>query len=73
MAGPLGIGLSGARRPATALLSAALAGALIMAGADLLARIAFAGVQLPVGVMTGLLGAPFLLGLLLRQFGKGEA
>jgi iron complex transport system permease protein len=73
MAGPLGIGLSGARRPATALLSAALAGALIMAGADLLARITFAGVQLPVGVMTGLLGAPFLLGLLLRQFGKGAA
>jgi iron complex transport system permease protein len=73
MAGPLGIGVSKARSPAAALLSAALAGALIMAGADLLARIAFAGVQLPVGVMTGLLGAPFLLGLLLRQFGKGEA
>ncbi len=73
MAGPLGIGLTMARRPGTRLLYAAGAGAAITAGADLLARAAVPGVQLPVGVMTGLLGAPYLLWLLSREFGKGEA
>lgn len=72
MAGPLGIGLTRARLPAGRLLSAAAAGAAITVAADLLARSALSGIQLPVGVMTGLLGAPYLLWLLSREFGKGE-
>lgn len=72
MAGPLGIGLTRARLPGGRLLAAAMAGAAITVAADLLARSALAGIQLPVGVMTGLLGAPYLLWLLSREFGKGE-
>lgn len=72
MAGPIGIGLTRARHAGWRLLAAAMAGATIMAAADLLARTALAGVQLPVGVMTGLLGAPWLLWLVSRAFGKGE-
>ncbi|GHC60294.1 iron chelate uptake ABC transporter family permease subunit [Neogemmobacter tilapiae] len=73
MAGPLGIGLTGARQPAARLLAAAGAGALILTGADLLSRSLWQGVQLPVGVMTGLLGAPWLMWLLTRAFGKVES
>lgn len=73
MAGPLGLGLTRARSPALRLAAAAGAGAAIMAGADLVARSALSGIQFPVGVMTGILGAPYLLWLLSRAFGKGEA
>ncbi|MES2666234.1 MAG: iron chelate uptake ABC transporter family permease subunit [Pseudomonadota bacterium] len=73
MAGPLGRGLTGARSPALRLAAAAGAGAAIMAAADLVARSALPGIQFPVGVMTGILGAPYLLWLLSRAFGKGEA
>ncbi|MCF8005077.1 MAG: iron ABC transporter permease [Chromatiaceae bacterium] len=45
----------------------ALAGALILLGADTLARVLIAPVMLPVGAVTALLGAPLLLVLLLRQ------
>ncbi len=72
MAGPLGTGLTRARGPGGRLLSAAGAGAAITTGADLLARTALPGVLLPVGVMTGLLGAPYLLWLLGRGMRRGE-
>lgn len=72
MAGPLGIGLTRARLPGGRLAAAGAAGAAITVAADLLARSALSGIQLPVGVMTGLLGAPYLLWLLSREFGKGE-
>lgn len=45
----------------------ALAGALILLGADTLARLIMAPVILPVGAVTALLGAPLLLVLLLRR------
>lgn len=45
-------------------LEAALVGALVMLGSDLVAQHALPQVQLPVGVVTGLLGALFLLWLL---------
>lgn len=45
----------------------ALAGALILLGADTLARLLIAPVMLPVGAVTALLGAPLLLLLLLSQ------
>lgn len=43
---------------------AALVGALVMLGSDLLAQHALPSIQLPVGVVTGLFGALFLLWLL---------
>lgn len=46
-----------------------LGGAALLAGADTLARSAFPSQDLPVGVITGLLGGLFLLALLLR--GRG--
>lgn len=53
------------RAPLT-LVPAALAGALLVVAADLVARTAFGTVELPVGIVTGLVGAPYLLWLLAR-------
>ncbi|MBD9362874.1 FecCD family ABC transporter permease [Methylomonas fluvii] len=41
-------------------------GAVLVTGADLLGRIAAAPVEVPVGVVSGFLGGPFLLWLLVR-------
>jgi len=51
--------------PATALL-----GASLLVSADLLARLVIAPAELPIGVITALLGAPFFLGLLWQQRGQ---
>ncbi|MET0323810.1 MAG: iron chelate uptake ABC transporter family permease subunit [Ilumatobacteraceae bacterium] len=53
--------------------TAALLGALIMLLSDLVARRAFAPTELPVGVVTGIVGAPYLLWLLARsnRVGRG--
>ena len=72
MAMPLGVRLTGARGAGGRLASAAGAGALVMVLADLAARAALPGVQLPVGVTAGLLGAPYLLWRLSREMEKGE-
>lgn len=55
------------------LVPAALIGALITLTADLIGRRAFAPVELPVGVITAVVGAPYLLWLLARgnRIGKG--
>lgn len=45
----------------------ALCGALLMVSADLLARTIVQPAELPVGLVTALLGAPFFLALLLQQ------
>jgi iron complex transport system permease protein len=50
----------------------ALAGALLLACADLFARTQVAPAELPVGLVTTLLGAPFFLSLLLRQRSKPD-
>lgn len=47
------------RSHATLIPASALTGALIVLAADIVARRALAPVQLPVGVVTALLGAPF--------------
>ncbi|MFD4632659.1 FecCD family ABC transporter permease [Streptomyces sp. NPDC058284] len=47
------------------LLSSALLGALIVVLADLLARRLFAPTELPVGVLTAAVGAPYLIWLLM--------
>ncbi|MFE3458302.1 FecCD family ABC transporter permease [Nocardiopsis aegyptia] len=54
-----------------ALLPAALIGALIMLASDLLAQFTIPGVLLPVGVVTGIVGAPYLLWLLMRTNRSG--
>ncbi|CAN5598024.1 iron chelate uptake ABC transporter family permease subunit [soil metagenome] len=55
------------------LLPAAAMGALLLLTSDLLARRLFAPTELPVGIITGVLGAPFLLYLLARgnRIGRG--
>ena len=50
---------------------AALLGASLSVLADLIARVILPGSELPVGVITALLGAPFFLLLLRRQMGDG--
>ena len=56
-----------------ALLPSAACGALIVVTADLVGRRAFAPTELPVGVVTALVGAPYLLYLLARanKIGSG--
>ncbi len=49
------------------LPACALAGAILMTIADVVARTAVAPAELPIGVLTALIGAPFFLVLLLRQ------
>jgi iron complex transport system permease protein len=45
----------------------ALAGAILLVAADALARVVIPPAELPVGVVTALLGAPFFLWLLVVQ------
>jgi iron complex transport system permease protein len=54
---------------AALLRGSALAGAVLLILADLLARIAIAPTELPVGVVTALIGVPFFV-LLLRHRGQ---
>jgi len=49
------------------ITASAIGGALLVVGADLIARTAISGADLPIGVLTSLLGAPVFLGLLARQ------
>ncbi|SDL71302.1 FecCD family ABC transporter permease [Tessaracoccus oleiagri] len=64
MAGPLA---RITNRGRTSLPLAALWGALLVTAAETLSHSAFGGTNLPVGVITGALGAPFLLWLLTRS------
>ena len=52
------------------LLASATLGAALTVTADLIARTVFGATQLPVGIVTAVLGAPFLLYLLARQHRK---
>lgn len=73
-AGPIGFVALGAprvalwlaRTPGIPVFSAALVGALLVVASDLVARRVLAPTELPVGVVTAVLGAPFLLLLLSR-------
>jgi iron complex transport system permease protein len=68
-AAPLARRMTGASGPT--LLGAGLVGATIVLGADLAGRLLFAPVQLPAGIFTAVLGAPYLLWLLATQIRKG--
>lgn len=48
------------------LLSSAVVGAVLTTAADLLARTAFTPIELPVGIVTAVLGAPYLIHLIWR-------
>ena len=50
--------------------ASALAGAILMVLADAVARIVVSPAELPVGVVTAMLGAPFFLALLVKQRGR---
>ncbi|MEU7336392.1 iron ABC transporter permease [Streptomyces sp. NPDC007074] len=54
------------RTAQTPLLSSALTGALVVVVADLLARRLFSPIELPVGVLTAAVGAPYLMWLIVR-------
>lgn len=54
----------------TLLPLSALLGALILLIADMLARVVAAPAELPVGIITALLGAPFFIVLLSKQRGR---
>ncbi|MEU1202891.1 iron chelate uptake ABC transporter family permease subunit [Streptomyces sp. NPDC005813] len=54
------------RTAQTPLLSSALTGALVVVVADVLARRLFSPIELPVGVLTAAVGAPYLMWLIVR-------
>ena len=55
-----------------AIWTSALVGALVVVLSDILARRLFAPTELPVGVITGIVGAPYLLWLLARTNRAGR-
>ncbi|MFG3498699.1 FecCD family ABC transporter permease [Streptomyces sp. NPDC047928] len=55
------------------LLCSALSGAVIVVSADLLARRLLSPTELPVGVMTAAVGAPYLIWLIMRGRTGGKA
>lgn len=55
-----------------ALTASTLVGAAIVLVADVVAQHAFTGVAVPVGIVTGLIGAPYLLWLIARGNRKGS-
>jgi iron complex transport system permease protein len=48
-------------------------GAALVVGADVLARTAFGALELPVGIVTAILGAPYLIYLLVRRYREVRA
>ena len=51
----------------TLLLNAALLGATLLLGADIISRLIIAPAELPIGIVTAVLGAPVFLWILLRR------
>ncbi|WP_341958348.1 iron chelate uptake ABC transporter family permease subunit [Microbacterium sp. LWH13-1.2] len=68
MAGPIAARITGPG--ANLLLPSAFVGAVLVLGGDLLGQFAF-GDRYPVGVITGVLGAPYLIFLLIRTNRSG--
>ncbi len=69
MAGPIARSAMGGRH---SLLAGALVGAILMLLADYAAAYLVPGVVLPVGIVTGAVGGPFLLWLLARGAATGR-
>jgi iron complex transport system permease protein len=68
MAGPIAARITGPG--ANLLLPSAFVGAVLVLGGDLIGQFAF-GTRYPVGVITGVLGAPYLIYLLVRTNRSG--
>ncbi len=68
LAGPIAARIVGPGSPV--ILPAALTGAVLVQAADLLGQFAF-DTKFPVGVVTGILGAPYLIYLLIRTSRRG--
>jgi iron complex transport system permease protein len=51
------------------LPNAALLGAILLVGADIIARLVVVPAELPIGIVTAVLGAPIFLYILLRSRG----
>lgn len=49
------------------IINSALLGAMLLTLADLASRMAIAPAEIPIGILTSLIGAPFFIGLLLQQ------
>jgi len=49
------------------LPASAICGAIMLTGADAVARIIVLPAELPIGLVTGIVGGPFFLGLLMRE------
>ncbi|MES3675950.1 iron ABC transporter permease [Halomonas elongata] len=81
VAGPVGmVGLLGpelarhlASRRSVPVLASALAGALIMVLADLAGRLMLSPLEIPVGIVTAVVGGPWLLWILIRPRSQGVA
>jgi iron complex transport system permease protein len=67
LAAPHLVRLIGGPRHAYVLPAAALTGALLTVAADIVARIAVIPAELPIGIVTSALGAPFFIWLLRRR------
>ena len=59
------------RSPGATIIPTALVGGLLMVIADLAARRVLAPTELPVGIATAVIGAPYLLWLLTREIKTG--
>lgn len=70
VAGPVARRLTAS--PGASLVPAACVGALLTTIADHLASHAFGSISLPVGIVTAMIGAPYLLWLLSRQMRTGD-
>lgn len=55
------------RARAAGIVTAILLGAIMLVGADLLVRFAFAPTEVPAGTVTAMIGAPYFLYLLMRK------
>ena len=64
MSGPIAARIS--RSASSLVLPASLVGAILVLASDLIGQFAF-GARYPVGIITGALGAPFLVYLLIRS------
>lgn len=62
------IALRLARTPRPPLVTSMVLGATLVVGADVIARTAFTTLELPVGIVTAVLGAPYLIYLLVNRY-----
>lgn len=62
-----------ARAPRPPLVASLVCGAALVVWADVLSRTAFGTLELPVGVVTAILGAPYLIYLLIRRYREDRA